>query len=237
MRGQYNRTIATHYSSYRPPLHDMILSRVLSGENVFDKGLDIGCGTGYSTVALAKYCLHVYGIEPSQSMLEETRPREKIIYQQGTGDKLPLPDQSVDVVTFAGSLFYAKSDLLMQELKRVCRIQAWVIPYDFEILLDDVLLQCDINLEKTESDYDHEVNFSDNADFIEIMTGKEQINLNVTAIELAHILLSSSQRYEVFTEKYDVSNPFPALVRALEDTNKQNYLKANIYFSKYQLNR
>jgi len=236
MSNQYNQAIAFHYSSYRPPLHGMILEHVFSNKEVFSKGLDVGCGTGYSAVALAKYCLHVYGVEPGQSMLEEAKPYKNITYQQGTGEKLPLTDKSVDVVTFAGSLYYTKSDLLIKELKRVCRKPALVIPYDFKVLLDDVLLQCGINLEKTESDYDHEVNFSDSADFIEIITGNEQINLEVTATELAHILLSSSHCYEAFVEKYNVADPFPVLVKELERIKEQHYLKANIYFSKYKLN-
>ena len=236
MGEQYNQAIAMHYSSYRPPLHGMILEYVLSSEEVFNKGLDVGCGTGYSAVALAKYCLQVYGIDPSQSMLEEARPHEKITYQQGIGEDLLLPDKSVDVVTFAGSLFYAKSEFLIKELQRVCRNQAIVIPYDFEVLLDEVLLQCGINVEKTRSDYDYEIDFSERFDFIEIITGNKQINLEVTTPDLAHILLSSSYCYEAFVEKYDVSDPFLVLVRELERTKEQQCLKVNIFFSKYQLN-
>ena len=236
MSEHYNQVVANHYSSYRPPLHKMILEFVLSSEDVFNKGLDVGCGTGYSTVALAEYCVQVYGVDPSQPMLEEARPHKKITYQQGSGEDLPLADKSVDVVTFAGSLFYAKPELLIKELKRVCQKGALVIPYDFEVLLDDVLLQCDINLEKTASDYDHRINFSNRADFIEITVGNEQINLDVTASELAHILLSSSRRYEAFVEKYDVSDPFIILVRELERVyGQQCLLKVNTYFSKYQL--
>lgn len=235
MSEQYSQATAIHYSAYRPPLHGMILGRVLSGEEVFTRGLDVGCGTGYSAVALAQYCAHIYGIDPSQSMLQEARPHPKITYQQGTGEDLPLPDKSVDVVTFAGSLFYAKSQLLIKELKRVCRNNALIIPYDFEVLLADTLIQCGLKLEKRGSDYDHEINFSGHADFIELMRGKEQINLEVRAIELAHILLASADSYGAFVEKYDSREPFPILVSELERTKEPYNLKVNIYFSKYRL--
>src|SRR5690625_4484968 len=66
---RYDANAAAHYAAYRPPLHAMILGRVLTGNASFDIGLDIGCGTGYSAVALAKYCKFVYGIDPSPSML------------------------------------------------------------------------------------------------------------------------------------------------------------------------
>ncbi len=167
-------------------------------------------------------------------MLEEAQPDRKITYQQGIGEELPLPDKSVDIVTFAGSLFYAKSELLIKELKRVCRNGALVIPYDFEVLLDDVLLHCGINLEKTGSDYDHEYNFSDSNDFIEITIGSEQVNLEVTVPELAHILLSSSHSYEAFVKKFDILDPFPVLVTELERAKEEQFLKINVYYSKYQ---
>lgn len=234
MGEQYNQATAIHYAAYRPPLHAMILGRMLSNEEKFNQGLDVGCGTGYSAIALAKYCAQVYGIDPSQSMLDKTTPHEKITYRHGAGADLPIPDQSIDIVTFAGSLIYAKSELLIKELKRVCRTQAWIIPYDFEVLLADTLLECGLQPQQVESNYDHEINFSDCADFIELIRQKEQVNIEVTATELAHILLSSSYHYQAFLEKYAAADPHPLLVRDLKKTNQKHYLKVNIYFSKYQ---
>jgi SAM-dependent methyltransferase len=235
MSEQYNQTTAFHYSAYRPPLHSLILQRLLSDQEIFDTGLEIGCGTGYSAEVLANYCLQVYGVDSSQAMLKEARPHQKITYQQGTGEDLPLPDKSVDVVTFAGSLFYAKSGSLIKELKRVCRKSTIVIAYDFEVLLNNALLQFGINPEKAQSNYDHEINFSDSVDFMEIITGQEQITFEVTSEELAHLLLSSSLHYKAFAEKYALADPFPTLVQDLEKTKEPHYLKTNIYFSKYRL--
>ena len=140
------------------------------------------------------------------------------------------------MVLFVGSLFYAKSERLVKELRRVCRAQALIIPYDFEVLIDDVLLQLGIKLKASESVYDHEINFSDNVNFIELVVGKEQINLATTATELAHILLSSSHRYAAFVTKYKVSDPFLTLAQDLEKMdNQQRMLKVNTYFSRYRL--
>jgi SAM-dependent methyltransferase len=235
MSDQYNQATAIHYAAYRPPFHAMILGRVLCDEDLFNQGLDVGCGTGYSAVALAKYCWHVYGVDPSPAMLAEARPHEKITYRPGTGAALPLADKSVDVVTFAGSLFYARSELLIKELKRVCRKQALVISYDFEVLVADAWRRCGLNPEKIESDYDFEIDFSDRADFIELIRWKEPVDIDLTATELAHILLSASDSYEAFVEKYNAADPFPILVSQLERTKAPHSLKAKIYFSKYRV--
>lgn len=61
MSEEYDEAIAYHYNAYRPPLHEVILSQVLGKDERFQNGLDIGCGTGYSAIALAKYCSQVYG--------------------------------------------------------------------------------------------------------------------------------------------------------------------------------
>jgi len=235
MTEQYNREVATHYRSYRPPLHQMILGRVLSSGETFYDGLDVGCGTGHSSVALAQHCLRVYGIDPSQSMLDEAMPHVKITYLKAAGEYIPLRDRSVDVVTFAGSLFYTKSDAFLRELKRVCRQQALAIPYDFELLLNDALRQYGIGSQVPGPDYDHNVNFSDCADFLEITAGHEQVTLEVSATEFAHILLSNSHLYEEFVLKYGASDPFPALTDELGIPKKKYTLEVNIYFSKYQL--
>lgn len=231
----YNREVATHYRSYRPPLHQMILGRALSSGETFFDGLDVGCGTGHSAIALAQHCLRVFGIDPSQSMLDKAMPQAKVTYLKGAGEKIPLRDRAVDVVTFAGSLFYAKSDTLMREIKRVCRHQALAIPYDFEILLNSALQQYGIGSQDPGADYDHNENFSDCAGFQEITVGYEQVSLEVSATEFAHILLSNSHRYEAFARRYEASDPFPALRNELGATNKKHILEANIYFSKYRL--
>ena len=60
---RYSPAVAAHYAAYRPPLHARLLARVLGDRGPFDVGLDVGCGTGRSTVALAAHCARVYGVD------------------------------------------------------------------------------------------------------------------------------------------------------------------------------
>lgn len=235
MSDQYDKIIANHYSAYRPPLHQMILENVLTKEQVFTTGADIGCGTGYSAIALTKYCTKVYGIEPSQSMLDKAVLHDQITYLLGSSNKIPIPENSLDVVTFAGSLFYAKSEFLIKELRRVCKKHSIIICYDFEVVLDTVVLHFGLRSENTLLDYNYEVNFEEDEGFEEIINGRQQISLPVTALKIAHILLSEARLYNAFLEKYDQKDPFPTLVEELENTNLQRTLNVNVYFSKYRL--
>ena len=59
--------------------------------------LDIGCGTGNYTIALAQRGLHFIGIEPSEKMLEIAKAKnDQMDWRYGHAEKIPLDNQSVD---------------------------------------------------------------------------------------------------------------------------------------------
>ena len=84
----YNKQVAYHYSAYRPPLHQRILKEVLGGKR-FQSGLDLGCGTGRSAVALKNYCDEVRGVEPSPEMLAHAKPQPGITFLSGSAEQIP----------------------------------------------------------------------------------------------------------------------------------------------------
>ena len=224
---QYNKNISMHYSAYRPPLHQMILKRVIADGEKVETGLDIGCGTGYSSIALLNHCKKVQGIDPSGSMLDKAEANKNITYKVGCGDDIPVSNNSIDIVTFAGSLFYAKSDVLITELQRVCKENALVVVYDFQVLTDSLLLDLGIGLKESKSNYDHEINFTGYTALSEISAGKEYLEIDVTPEQLAHILLSSFA-YEQFVKKYDFYTPFNLLVSELKSMDATGKLKTVI---------
>ncbi len=235
MNNEYNQAVANHYSAYRPPLHSIILSLLIPENAKYGSGLDVGCGTGYSTIALAKYCSQVFGVEPSESMLEKVTGNARTSYLKGTGESLPIPDKSIEVATFAGSLNYIDSLSLTAELRRVCLSNALVIAYDFEVLFDESLTLFDIDPDKKPHSYNHAANFSNSVAFDEITARKEKQELEVSSMELAHLLLSSLSRHDLFVEKYGVKGPLIALLSELNQTAQSHKLEADIYYSSYRL--
>jgi SAM-dependent methyltransferase len=207
---RYSPTVAAHYAAYRPPLHARILARVLGDRGPFDVGLDVGCGTGRSAVALAAHCARVYGVDPSPAMLAEATAHDRVTYREGTAEALPLPDRSVDVVTLAGVLPHVDRTAAARALRRVCRPGALVVPYDFAVHLEDVVAALDVTL-PAPSDYDHAANLSDVDGFTEHTVGREDVDLTVTAAELAHLLLADRDRHEALARTLDAADPFPGL--------------------------
>jgi ubiquinone/menaquinone biosynthesis C-methylase UbiE len=101
----------------------------------------------------------VFGVDSSRSMLDAAQRHPKITYLHGSGDALgQLPVQVFDVVTFAGSLFYAKTDRLRKELVRVCPPGGMILVYDFEVLLSEVMAEVGADCRAVPSDYDYHAN-------------------------------------------------------------------------------
>jgi len=236
MTERYDSTGARHYAAFRPPLHRLILDRVIRPAESFHVGLDVGCGTGYSTVALTKYCDRVVGLDSSQAMLDAAQRHPRITYFHGSGDTLSqLPVQVFDVVTFAGSLFYAKTDTLRKELVRVCPSGGMILVYDFEVLLNEVIAELGADCPAVASDYDHCANLSDWAEFTTESSGAERLRLDVTEQEMAHLLLADSNRYDAFVKRFPNGNPFESLVDYLKSSRREMHLDADIYFTRYRV--
>ncbi|MEO6632539.1 MAG: class I SAM-dependent methyltransferase [Mucilaginibacter sp.] len=61
--------------------------------------LDIGCGTGNYTIALADMGLNFVGVEPSEEMLKVARNRnEEIEWLRGSAENIPVEDNTFDGV-------------------------------------------------------------------------------------------------------------------------------------------
>ena len=91
--------------------------------------LDLGCGTGRFSEALAvRFDAKVIGIDPSRKMLEQARRKQRdrrIRYEIGRGESIPLPANSVDLI-FMSMIFHHFDNprLAARECRRVLRKRA-----------------------------------------------------------------------------------------------------------------
>src|SRR5919107_1302321 len=80
------------------------------GEQQIDTILDLGCGTGRFSEALAAHFeAEVAGIDPSNKMLEQAQRKQRdrrVRYQLGRGEAIPLPNNSVDLVFMSMSFHH-----------------------------------------------------------------------------------------------------------------------------------
>ncbi len=123
--------LATAYAFDRPPIHEQIL-RAARLSRQADLALDIGCGAGLSTAALAPLARRAIGLEPISTMLTHRRtvaPYARFVI--GQAERLPFAAGSFDLVAAAGSLNYADVPSAFAEIARVLTGDGTFLLYDF----------------------------------------------------------------------------------------------------------
>jgi SAM-dependent methyltransferase len=89
--------------------------------------LDVACGTGNTSIPLARRGALVTGVDIATNLLEQARARAtseglEITFEEGDAEQLPYPDASFDaVVTMFGAMFAPRHELVAAEFARVLR--------------------------------------------------------------------------------------------------------------------
>jgi ubiquinone/menaquinone biosynthesis C-methylase UbiE len=101
------------------------IEKAAEGARPIEAILDLGCGTGRYSGALAEHFgARVTAVDPSEKMLAEARRKNApgVTHLQGHGERLPLGDASADMV-FMSMVFHHFADPLQvaRECRRVLR--------------------------------------------------------------------------------------------------------------------
>lgn len=127
--------MAAGYAAFRPPLHPLILRKAIAHLGVRERlprGLDVGCGSGASTRALAGLVSDCVGVDPVAPMLQlASAAVHEANFVLGRAEQLPIASRAVDLVTAAGSLNYTEPRRALAEVRRVLKAEGAFIVYDF----------------------------------------------------------------------------------------------------------
>ena len=121
---------AKAYASHRPVYPDELFNTVL--EFLGDAralAVDVGCGSGQVTCALAARFDRVVGIDESDSQLASAPSRPNIEYRCGSAEATGLPAGCSDLVTVAAALHWFDLRGFYAEARRLLRpggaLAAW----------------------------------------------------------------------------------------------------------------
>jgi SAM-dependent methyltransferase len=96
----------------------------------WDRAIDIGCGTGLSSRALAAIAQEVVGLDPSREMIANAEPREHVAYVVGDAEDMPFADASFDAMTLSSVFHWLDRRAFLSHAKRVLRPGASLVIYD-----------------------------------------------------------------------------------------------------------
>ena len=89
--------------------------------------LDVACGTGNTSIPLARCGARVTGLDIAPNLLEQARNRAaaealEIVFDEGDAEALPYPDRTFDaVVTMFGAMFAPQHEIVAREFARVLK--------------------------------------------------------------------------------------------------------------------
>jgi ubiquinone/menaquinone biosynthesis C-methylase UbiE len=113
--------VAARYTEVRPFFHDEAVERLrkFAGVARFQRALDVGCGTGQSSIALAAVADQVAAIDPSEGMLKHASLRPNIAYQLGVAERLDFGAGEFDLVSAGSALHWFDQDRFFAQCQKV----------------------------------------------------------------------------------------------------------------------
>lgn len=123
---------AARYARSRPNIHATAIEKFRSFAE-FDKplslALDVGCGTGQSTVALVGMAECVIGIDLSRDMLRWAAPHPNVEYCESAAEVTPFRDGQFDLVCVAQAFHWFDHAAFLPESYRLLRKRGWFLVY------------------------------------------------------------------------------------------------------------
>ncbi len=123
---------AGRYARVRPYVHPTALAKFQSLVRIdipIALALDVGCGTGQSTVVLTEIAKRVMGIDPSVDMLCHATPHSNVAYQQASAENIPFRDGQFDLITVAQAFHWFDQGAFLTEAHRLLKVQGWLVVY------------------------------------------------------------------------------------------------------------
>jgi SAM-dependent methyltransferase len=123
---------AARYARSRPRVHAAAIEtfrRISAVTTRLPCGLDAGCGTGPSAIALAELAEHVTGVDASPDLLAQAPTDRRVTYVRALAERMPFADNTFDVITAALSFHWFDAESFLAEASRVLRPTGWLAVY------------------------------------------------------------------------------------------------------------
>ena len=130
---QHDR-VALGYASARPYLHPELFARVreiVRPAARFRRALDVGCGTGLSSLALLDLAEEVVGIDAALDMLRHARRADGVRYVASGAEALPFREGRFDLVVACGSMDWVDRPQFMPRAAELVARGGWLVSLDF----------------------------------------------------------------------------------------------------------
>lgn len=126
------RQTAQTYARARPDYHPSAIAALVGLLDLavpVRVAVDVGCGTGMSTRATRTIADRVLGVDVSRPMLTEAEPLPGVLYVQAEAERLPVRDESADLIVAAAAFHWFEQATMLAEVVRVLAPGAAFVTY------------------------------------------------------------------------------------------------------------
>ncbi|XP_061186172.1 putative methyltransferase DDB_G0268948 [Saccostrea echinata] len=121
--------------TYPPEMYEFISEYSKSGTGTLDTAVDVGCGTGISTIPLCKYFQKVTGVDVSETQIKTARMVHKqsnVSFFISRAEQMEfLSDCSVDLVTVAQTMHWLEMEPFYKEVIRILKPRGSIVIYGY----------------------------------------------------------------------------------------------------------
>ncbi len=114
-------TTASGYHAFRPGYPPALFAWLASVSPGRERAVDLGCGTGQASVALASHFAGVIAVDPSREQIAHAEPHVRVSYLVAPAEATGLADETADLVVAAQALHWFDPARLHPELARIAR--------------------------------------------------------------------------------------------------------------------
>jgi SAM-dependent methyltransferase len=126
--------VAAGYASARPYLHPEVFARVrelIRPPSLLRRALDVGCGTGMSSVAMLGLAQEIVGVDTSREMLRLARRADHLQYLASSAEALPFRGGCFDLIAACGSMDWVDRARFVPRAADLLVKGGWLVPLDF----------------------------------------------------------------------------------------------------------
>jgi len=125
--------IAKGYKNKKPYFHPIVINKIkefIKVDKKLKNALDVGCGTGLSTIALKDIAENIIGVDSSKEMINLAEKENNIQYFNYPAEKLPFKNNTFDLITLAGSINWIDRKKFFKIASNILLPDKYLIIYD-----------------------------------------------------------------------------------------------------------
>ncbi len=137
--------VSAGYRAFRPGYPAALFEWLASAAPARERAVDLGCGTGQASVALAERFAEVIALDPSADQIARAEPHPRVRYGVAPAEETGLQDGSVDLAIAAQALHWFDPARLYPELRRIARPGALFAAFTYDLCRVDAAVDAVID--------------------------------------------------------------------------------------------